>query len=90
MSYRRHAAKPSVALWMLVAIGDVALILASAGLVALIALAAVVTVAVAAAGAWLLLRRSVPERNTVLTRGPLAARGPMMAARVPVGSRRRG
>jgi ABC-type sulfate transport system permease component len=78
MSFRRRAAKPSMALWMLVAIGDVALILAGLGMTALIALASVVTVAVAAAGAWLLMRHSVPGRDTVST--PVA---------VPMTSRRR-
>lgn len=65
MSFRQRAAKPSVALWMLVAIGDVALILAGVGMTALIALASVVTMTVAAAGAWLLMRRDVPGRDTV-------------------------
>lgn len=57
MSYRRHGSKPTIALWMLVAVADVALVVASAGIVALIALASVVALAVATAGAWLLLRR---------------------------------
>jgi hypothetical protein len=78
MSFRRRAAKPSLALWMLVAIGDVALIAAGAGLTALIALASVVTVAVAAVGTWLLARQSVPGRGRVST-----------PAGVPVASRRR-
>lgn len=65
MSFRRRAAKPSVALWMLVAIGDVALILASAGMVALIALASVVTGAVAVTCTWLLMRSSGSTRNAV-------------------------
>jgi arginine exporter protein ArgO len=79
MSFRQRAAKPSVALWMLVAIGDVALILAGVGMTALTALASVVTVTVAAAGAWLLMRRSgVPARDTASA--PVA---------VPVTSRRR-
>jgi hypothetical protein len=54
MSYRRHLAKPSVALWMLVALGDALLILTSLGVLALIVLAGVV--ALSGAG-WLLLRR---------------------------------
>ena len=78
MSFRRRAAKPSLALWMLVAIGDVLLILAGLSLTALIALASVVTVAVAAAGTWLLVRQGVPNRGKVST--PVA---------VPVAARRR-
>jgi len=61
MRSRRHATKPTIALWTLVAIGDAALILGSVGLVALIALASVV--AVAAVGAWPLLRRGLPDRD---------------------------
>jgi hypothetical protein len=56
MSYRRHAAKPSVALWMLVAVGDVLLIVSSVGLLALIALVSVITLG--AVAGYLLMRRS--------------------------------
>ncbi|MEH1014071.1 hypothetical protein V6U90_13290 [Micromonospora sp. CPCC 206060] len=63
MSYRRKAGKPRLALWMLVALGDVALLLASGGLLAMIALVGVVTVAVAAAGGWLLRRRNAPVQR---------------------------
>ena len=62
MSYRHRAAKPTVVLWMLVAIGNVALILASAGVFALIALGSILTVAAAAVGGALLLRRDVAGR----------------------------
>ncbi|WP_422771765.1 hypothetical protein ACN28C_01145 [Plantactinospora sp. WMMC1484] len=62
MRSRHRATKPSIALWMLVAIGDLALLVASIGVVALIVLASVVTVAVGTIGAWLLLRRGVPDR----------------------------
>ncbi|MEV4758007.1 hypothetical protein AB0J86_23225 [Micromonospora sp. NPDC049559] len=90
MSYRRRAAKPSVALWMLVAIGDAALFVAHLGMVALVALASVVTVAVAAAGTLLALRRGVSERQTAPARASLAPRN-SFAMRVPVtaGPRRR-
>ena len=67
MSYRRNAAKPSVALWMLVALGDLMLFLASGGLLALITLVSVVTVAVAAAGVWL-VRRGASGRDAVPAR----------------------
>jgi hypothetical protein len=90
MSYRQRAGKPSVALWMLVAIGDVALILASVGMVTLIALASVVAVTVATVGTWLMLRRGVPGRDAVPVRGSLATRGSLaMRVQVKAGSRRR-
>jgi hypothetical protein len=55
MSRRRHGSKPAFALWMLVAVADVALLAASAGLfVLLLMVAAVVT----AAGAVLAVRLS--------------------------------
>ncbi|MFJ6195177.1 hypothetical protein [Micromonospora sp. NPDC092111] len=47
MGYRRRDARPRLALWMLVALGDVVLLVLSAGPAALVALVAVVTVAVA-------------------------------------------
>ena len=72
MSYRRQIAKPSVALWMLVAIGDVLLILAHAGLIALIALAGVVTLG---GGAWLLVRRGATTNEAIaVPAGSRAAR----------------
>ena len=76
MRSRHHATKPSIALWMVVAIGDLALLVASAGMVALVALASVLTVAVATVGGWLLLRRGMPNRNIVPARMtvPVAAR----------------
>ncbi|MGI5145613.1 hypothetical protein ACQEVC_04315 [Plantactinospora sp. CA-294935] len=66
MRSRHHATKPSIALWMLVAIGDLALLVASVGMVAMIALASVVAVAVGTVGGWLLLRRGVPNRTAAL------------------------
>lgn len=59
MGYRRKDARPRVALWMLVALGDIVLVLVSAGLPVLVALLSVVTVAVAVAGVavWRLSRR---------------------------------
>lgn len=77
MSNRLNSTKPSVALWMLIAVGDVALIIASAGMVALIALASVVTVAVATVGTWLMLRRSVPARNAAPARVAVPTRMPV-------------
>ncbi|MEV1285812.1 hypothetical protein [Micromonospora sp. NPDC049679] len=78
MSFRLHTAKPKLALWMLVAAADVVLLVASLGLMTmLLAIAGVATVAVAAAGTWMLLRRGVPERRV-----------PARVA-VPVSNRRR-
>ena len=55
MSRRRHGSKPAFALWMLVAVADVALLAASAGLfVVMVLVAALVT----AAGAVLAVRLS--------------------------------
>ncbi|MEU5786519.1 hypothetical protein [Micromonospora purpureochromogenes] len=58
MGYRRKDARPRLALWMLVALGDIVLLLVSAGMPALVALLAVVTVTAAAVAAWRLSRRS--------------------------------
>lgn len=58
MGYRRRDARPRLALWMLVALGDAVLLLVSAGIWALIALLSVVTVAVCGVAAWRLTRRS--------------------------------
>ncbi|GAB3170511.1 hypothetical protein FHX75_12311 [Micromonospora palomenae] len=58
MGYRRKDARPRLALWMLVALGDIVLLLVSAGMPALVALLAVVTVTAAGVAAWRLSRRS--------------------------------
>jgi hypothetical protein len=78
MSYRRNAARPRVALWMLVALGDIVLLLASVGISALVALVSVVTVTAAAVGARLLVRRGASVRDGISA--PVA---------VPVATRRR-
>jgi hypothetical protein len=63
MHYRRHGGKPTFALWMLVAVADVALLAASAGrLVVLLLVAALVT----ATGAVLAVRLS--HRQDVVAR----------------------
>ena len=71
MSYRRHAGKPTAALWMLVAAADVALVLASAGALVLIALASVAVVAVASVGSWRYLRRPVVASDVAPARVPV-------------------
>lgn len=79
MSYRRKAAKPSVALWMLVALGDAVLLLASIGVSVLFALLSVVAITVALVGGRMMLRRGTTMQEGVST-APVA---------VPV-TRRRG
>ena len=59
MNCRRHGSKPTIALWMLIAVADVALLAAAAGPVILL-LIAVATVTVA--GAYLAMR--LLARNT--------------------------
>ncbi len=69
MHCRRHGTKPTVALWMLVAVADVALLVASAGL--LLVIVSLATLATAA-GVVLLLRQRVtgshPAASPVLVR----------------------
>ena len=75
MGYRHRDTGPRLALWMLVALGDVVLLLVSAGLSAPVAALGVVALTVAGVAAWRLARRTT-----------LTGRG---AVPVPVGSRRR-
>ena len=75
MGYRRKDARPRLALWMLVALGDIVLLLVSAGVPALVALIGVVAVTVTGVAAWRLTRRTA-----------LAAQDRM---RIPVAARRR-
>ena len=66
---RRHGSRPTIALWMLVAIADVALVLATAGaLVVMLALAGAVILAGAVAGVLMLQRRTVPQQQSPLRR----------------------
>lgn len=63
MNRRRHAAKPTLALWMLVATADVALLVAAVGpLIVLLCLAGLVTVAGAVLGLRMVSRRT--DTNT--------------------------
>lgn len=57
MGYRRKDTRPRVALWMLVALGDIVLVLVSVGLPVLVALLSVVTVTLAGVAGWRLSRR---------------------------------
>lgn len=67
--FRRHGSKPRIALWMLVALADIAILVAAVGLVTF-ALAAVgaMIVAGAVAGAWQLQRRAQAETTPALRR----------------------
>ncbi|GAA3350225.1 hypothetical protein GCM10020358_75310 [Amorphoplanes nipponensis] len=66
---RRHGSRPTIALWMLVALADVALVVAAAGALAvLLVVAGAMVLAGAAAGYLLLQRRAVPQRESVLRR----------------------
>ncbi|HEY0698880.1 MAG TPA: hypothetical protein VGD43_13845 [Micromonospora sp.] len=85
MNFRRNAAKPSVALWMLVAIGDLVLLAVNFGIAAVIALVSIVAVAVAGVRALSPVRREASRRESV----PAPARVPVRPARMPVDSRRR-
>ncbi|WP_433389951.1 hypothetical protein [Micromonospora sp. KLBMP9576] len=71
MGYRRRDARPRVALWMLVALGDIVLLLAAAGLPVLFALLSVVSVTLAVVGARRFARRSALAREEAV---PVAVR----------------
>jgi hypothetical protein len=73
VSYRRHAAKPTAVLWMLVATADAGLVLANLGTVALLAIVSVAAVTVAGVGTWRYLRRDAASADVPAT---VAARMP--------------
>ncbi|MCX4386704.1 hypothetical protein OG777_07145 [Micromonospora peucetia] len=73
MGYRLRDARPRVALWMLVALGDIVLLLVSAGLPVLYALISVVTVTLAGVGARRFARRNALARDNAVT-VPVSAR----------------
>ncbi|MFU8870674.1 hypothetical protein [Micromonospora sp. SL4-19] len=75
MGYRHKDTGPRLALWMLVALGDIVLLLMSAGLSAPIGVLAVAALVVVGVAAWRLARRTT-----------LTGRG---AAPAPAGTRRR-
>ncbi|WP_433347274.1 hypothetical protein [Micromonospora sp. CA-111912] len=79
MGHRIRDTRPRLALWMLVALGDVVLLLVSAGLPALFALLSVVTVTAAGVAAWRMTRQGAMTRQDGI-HAPVAA---------PVVSRRR-
>jgi len=78
MIHRRAGGKPSLALWMLVAVGDLAIIVANAGMAALIAFVGLVTAAAAAVGTSI-VRRAAAARAAV----PAPVAVPVRARRHP-------
>ncbi|MEU5904360.1 hypothetical protein ABZ780_08290 [Micromonospora sp. NPDC047467] len=74
MGYRRRDARPRLALWMLVALGDVVLLLVSVGMPAFVALLSVVTVAVCGVAAWRLSRRPALAREDAPVVAPAMSR----------------
>lgn len=62
MTCRRHGTRPTLAFWMLVALADVALIVASVGVVALLAVLAVV---VTGAAGWRVVRRGIADQQDI-------------------------
>ena len=69
MNRRRHGTKPTLALWMLVAAADVALLLAAVGpLIMLLCLVGLVTVAGSALGMRMLSRRTDTNTEVVVRR----------------------
>jgi hypothetical protein len=74
MSYRYRNARPRLALWMLVALGDVALLLISVGLPVLVALLGIVAIAVGAVGVRRLSRRDAIVREDAPVMVPAMSR----------------
>jgi hypothetical protein len=69
MNRRRHGTKPKIALWMLVAVADVALLAAAVGpLIVLLCLVALVTVAASVLGMRVLSRRTETETEVAVRR----------------------
>lgn len=86
MGHRHNDTGPRLALWMLVALGDIILLLVSAGLstpVAMLTVAALVVVGVAT---WRLARRTTPTGRAVR---PARDVEPDRTRHTPVASRRR-
>jgi hypothetical protein len=66
---RRHGSRPTLALWMLVAIADVALLVAAIGTLAvLVTVFGLFVLAAGFLGIRMMQRRAVPEREAVLRR----------------------
>ena len=69
MMSRRHGTKPTLALWMLVAVADVAIVVAAVGpLLVLSILAALATLVVGGRALWSLQHRNAPRAEAVRRR----------------------
>ncbi|MGA5301575.1 hypothetical protein ACPCHT_16725 [Nucisporomicrobium flavum] len=67
--FRRHGSKPTIALWMLVALADIAILVAAVGMVTFaLAAAGAMLLAGAAVGAWQLQRRTQADPSPALRR----------------------
>jgi hypothetical protein len=71
MSRRRHGSKPTIALWMLVAVADVAILVATGGMVALVLIMA--SLAVVAGGVFA-GRQLIAQQRTQKGREAVARR----------------
>lgn len=81
MNCRRHGSKPTLALWMLVAVADVVLIVATAGVLTLLMVAAALVTA--GAGAWAV--RQILRQNRSTSESSFAAES--TATRLPAQQR---
>ncbi|BAL92666.1 hypothetical protein AMIS_74460 [Actinoplanes missouriensis 431] len=68
MNCRRHGSKPTLALWMLVAVADLAILIAAAGPVLAFLLVAALAVVAGGVLAFRNLRRPRPEPVKVVAR----------------------
>jgi Flp pilus assembly protein TadB len=67
MNCRRHGSKPTIALWMLVALADVAILAAAGGLLTVLLTVAGLVI-LAAAGVWQWQRQSRRPSRVVVRR----------------------
>ncbi|MEU4562104.1 hypothetical protein AB0F72_27285 [Actinoplanes sp. NPDC023936] len=68
MNCRRHGSKPTLALWMLVAVADIAIVVAATGLLMAFLIVAALAVVAGGALAFRNLRRPQPEPVKVVAR----------------------
>jgi hypothetical protein len=72
MNHRRHGTLPALALWVLVVVGNMAMIVANAGLAVVIATLGIVFAGLAALGAFVLRRGHAAPVRVPVRRRPLA------------------
>lgn len=69
MKSRPHGGKPTLALWMLVAVADLAILAAAAGPMLTVTIMAIVTAAIVGMrGLWVTQHRSAPRAEAVRRR----------------------